>query len=250
MTNSAQFYLHGLPGSEAELDFALPGWKQNCDLKALDRLTLDDEHEFAIETMAAQIANFESVHLIAFSLGAMSALKLAARMPDTVTKLDLIAPAAPLELGDYLNDMAGKPIFEAARDGGRLRILSFVQGVIAKTAPSILIRAIFANAVPADKALLDDDCMRIMLRDGLRHCLFKHQAAYKSELRSYVSPWLRILDNINCPVSIWHGQADNWTPAESSKALCKRLGAKASLTEFENLSHYSTLKAVLPNIVR
>lgn len=250
MVDLVRFYLHGLPGSQAELDFTLPGWKQQQDFLVLDRLALSDDHDSALEAMAAQISSFKSVHLIGFSLGAMSALKLAAKMPETVAKIDLIAPAAPLELGDYLDEMAGKPIFEAARDGARLGILSAAQGVMASVAPGLVIKAMFSNAAPSDKALLDNQGMQIMLRDGLTHCLSHHQAAYKSELRAFVSPWLDTLKEVKCPVRVWHGSSDNWAPIGLSHALVKEIGYNATLTELENLSHYSALKAVLPKIVR
>lgn len=250
MADLVRFYLHGLPGSQAELDFALPGWTQQQDLLLLDRLKLSDDHDAALEAMAEQIARFESVHLIGFSLGAMSALKLAAKLPETVSKIDLIAPAAPLELGDYLDDMAGKPIFEAAKDGTRLGILSAAQGVMARIAPWLVINAMFANAAPSDKVLLEDQGMQAMLRDGLNHCFVEHQAAYKNELRAYVSPWLQILDSVRCPVAVWHGQAVNWTPIGLSEALCEKLGDDTSLTRLEHLSHYSALKAALPSIIR
>ena len=249
MVNLVRFYLYGLPGSQAELDFTLPGWEQQQDLLVLDRLSLSDDHDSALAAMAAQIVNFKSVHLIGFSLGAMSALKLAAEMPETVAKIDLISPAAPLELGDYLNEMAGKPIFEAARDGARLGILSAAQGVMARVAPGLVIKGMFSNAAPSDKVLLEDEGMQIMLRDGLSHCLSRHQAAYKSELRAFVSPWLDTLKHVNCPVTVWHGSSDNWAPIGLSRALVKEIGSNATLTELENLSHYSTLKAVLPKVV-
>jgi pimeloyl-ACP methyl ester carboxylesterase len=119
MADLVRFYLHGLPGSQAELDFALPGWTQQQDLLLLDRLKLSDDHDAALEAMAEQIARFESVHLIGFSLGAMSALKLAAKLPETVSKIDLIAPAAPLELAT---------IWTTWRESPFLKLPKMVQG--------------------------------------------------------------------------------------------------------------------------
>ncbi|MEO1643041.1 MAG: hypothetical protein AAFR74_06855 [Pseudomonadota bacterium] len=186
MTELTQVYLHGLPGSSADLDFALPNWK-GTGLIAPERLALHTAHEHAVEAMASQIADYEAVHLIGFSLGAMSALKLAAALPETVTKLDLIAPAAPLELGDFLDQMAGKPIFEAAMKG-HLGAIASGQAMIARLSPGSVIKAMFATAPKADKELLSNRVTKSMLKAGLKHSLLTYQDAYKDEMRAFVAP--------------------------------------------------------------
>jgi len=248
MTETARFYLHGLPGSNAELDFALPDWRNHKDFQPLNRLHKYDTHSQSIATMAAQIANYEKAHLIGFSLGGMSALKLAASLPETVVKLDLIAPAAPLSLGDFLGDMAGKPIFEAAMKG-RLGLLTSLQAIGVKVAPNLIIKAMFANAGEADRKLLSNPVTKAMLHDGLRHCLIDHTSAYKDELRAFVQPWADILNRIACPVTIWHGTADTWAPFGLSEALRHTLGDKTDLRPLNDLSHYSALRAALPKII-
>ncbi len=242
------FYLHGLPGSEAELDFALPEWRETSDISVLQRLSLRTDHQRAVEAMASTIANYQAAHLIGFSLGAMSALKLAAALPETVTKLDLIAPAAPLELGDFLDQMAGKPIFEAAKTD-RLGMLVSGQAMLAKVAPGQVIKAMFSSASKADKDLLSQPGMKTMLKHGLRYCLNTHQSAYKNELRAFVAPWAETLKRVRCPVTIWHGTDDTWAPLGLSEALKDALGKEASLKTLDGLSHYSALKAALPKIV-
>ena len=239
------FYLHGLPGSEAELDFALPNWRTEAAIKPLPRLVDNAPHDEAIETMAAQLANFEYVHLIGFSLGAMSAMKLAARLPETVVKLDLIAPAAPLELGDFIKDMAGKPIFEAAmKSGGALGRLVAAQRTLARMSIGAVIKAMFNGAADADKVLLSDPEMQTMLRDVLRRSLIEQPEAYKSELRAFVAPWADVLPRVRCKTVIWQGDADTWAPPALATALCEAL-PDARLETLAGLSHYSGLRAAL-----
>lgn len=249
MTNTTSFYLHGLPGSAAELDFALPNWQTKSEIKPLPRLINNATHDSAIETMAAQLANYEYVHLIGFSLGAMSAMKLAARMPETVVKLDLIAPAAPLELGDYLKDMAGKPIFEAAmKRGGALGRLVAAQRMLARVSMGAVIKAMFNGAADADRTLLNHPAMLDMLRDVLRCSLIEQPEAYKSELRAFVAPWADVLPRVRCKTAIWQGDADTWAPPTLAAALCEAL-PNARLEMLEGLSHYSTLRAVMPELI-
>lgn len=246
MTGLVRFYLHGLPGSSAELDFALPAWRETGPVP-LDRLSLRATHNEAVEAMASNLANYEAVHLIGFSLGAMSALKLASVLPETVTRLDLIAPAAPLELGDFLDQMAGKPIFEAALKG-RLGMVASAQATLARLSNGSVIKAMFASAPDADKKLLKDKRMQSMLRAGLKHCLLTHQDAYKNELRAFVTPWTETLTRVTCPVTIWHGTADTWAPPGLSEALAEALGDQAEIKTLEGLGHYSALKEAMPNI--
>ena len=245
MTKTTCFYLHGLPGSTAELDFALPDWQAKTNIQPLDRLNAAATHKSALETMASQIANYESVHLIGFSLGAMSAMKLAARMPETVVKLDLIAPAAPLALGDYLKDMAGKPIFEAAmKRGGALGRLVAAQRTLARVSKGAVIKAMFNGAADADQVLLKDRAMQDMLRDVLQKSLIEQPEAYKSELRAFVAPWADVLPRVRCKTVIWQGDADTWAPPALAAALSEAL-PDARLETLEGLSHYSGLQAAL-----
>lgn len=247
MTETTTFYLHGLPGSEAELDFALPDWHAT-GIKPLNRLAIRDTHELALDAMASQIANYERAHLIGFSLGGMSALKLAARLPETVVKLDLIAPAAPLELGDFLGQMAGKPIFEAAmKSGGALGRIASAQRALARISKGSVIKAMFKGAAKADLDLLSDAEMQAMLRDGLQKSLIEAPEAYKSELRAFVAPWADTLARVQCPVTVWHGTEDTWAPFGLSEALVRKL-RDAKLTPLKDLSHYSGLRAAMDQI--
>lgn len=48
---------------------------------------------------------------------------------------------------------------------------------------------------------------------------------------------------------LWQGGADNWTPPVMAEQLAARL-PQASLTVLPGLSHYSTLAAVLPQLLQ
>jgi pimeloyl-ACP methyl ester carboxylesterase len=78
--------------------------------------------------MAGEPTKPGGVHLVGFSIGALAATKIAAFDPEQVSKLTLISPAAPLQLGTFLEDMAGKPIFEMAiKRPGVLALVTRVQ---------------------------------------------------------------------------------------------------------------------------
>lgn len=57
----------------------------------------------------------DDTHLIGFSLGAMTATRLAVLLGERVVRVDCTSGAAPLDLGNFLSHMAGKPVFTFAK---------------------------------------------------------------------------------------------------------------------------------------
>lgn len=238
-------YFHGLPGSPTELE----------PLASAEQL----RRVFPVDWLATRgatyaesvVAAFDShgidgpIDVAGFSLGAMAALHIAALRAEKVRKLILISPAAPLELGDFLPQMAGRPVFEAARRGAfALRCLSTVQGVAAAIAPDLMLQTMFANSAPAERLLLDAPGFRATLKESMRQCLGRRQQAYGDELRAYVRPWADILAGVSCDVEIWQGDQDTWTPMAMAQALQSHLG-RATLKVCAGLGHYSTLREAL-----
>lgn len=122
-----------------------------------------------------------AVHLVGFSIGAMAAVRIAAAFPARVGKLTLISPAAPLALGDFLPDMAGRPVFKIAmRSPFLLMGLVAAQDLIMRLAPNLLIRQLFGTA---DAELLTKPAFQTILRAGLRNGLCDHPTAYAQAIR-------------------------------------------------------------------
>ncbi len=233
-------YLHGLPGSPDEVPLI---WGPVAPFFAPD--FRDGPLDLQIR---AQFGD-QPVTLIGFSLGAFRALRFAADQPDRVTHLHLIAPAAPLELGDFLGQMAGGPIFRMARDHPNLfRLVTRLQAFAARIAPEFFAAQVFATAQGEDIAL---KAKAGFLRDWgnvARHCLTGGAQAYRDEITAYVAPWADLLGRVQTPTSIWYGGADNWTPAVMAEALIKKLPIPPQVRRIENASHYSTLAAALTQI--
>jgi pimeloyl-ACP methyl ester carboxylesterase len=238
-------YCHGLPGSPDELaafDRAPP-----ANVVALDRLA-----QRGATYEARVLAEFDALDrgdpltVAGFSLGAMAAIHIAARRPSRVRKLVLISPAAPLELGDFLPAMAGRPVFEAAQRGGAsLRLLATAQWIATWLAPSATMDLMFRTSSRSEKALCIMPRFRAAVFGALRRCTGPAFAAYQDELRAFVQRWQTVVDAVQCPVEIWHGDADTWAPLAMAQALRARLGDRASLKVCEGLGHYSTLAAAL-----
>lgn len=256
MTQEAILYLHGLPGSFAsEMEIVFGSDKETPRMFGLDRLGAlgqGDDYDTAILAAFDRAADAQqsegALRLVAFSLGSMPALRIAAFRPDRIASLDLIAPAAPLQLGDFLADMAGKPVFQAAQKGAPwLQLLTFVQSAGLRLAPGLVASQLFANAPDTERRLMTSPERRKAFIAGMRYALHLHSAAYKAELSAYVSDWSHFLPEVRTPVRIWQGSADNWAPPAMARALCDALGGPKDLVQLEGLSHYGALVHSLLN---
>jgi len=239
-TQSPLVYVHGLPGSPDELPLI-------CDTPT--QFFAPNLRDGPLDPQITAQFGTQPVTLIGFSLGAFRALRFAADHPERVAHLHLIAPAAPLELGDFLGQMAGGPIFRMARDHPKLfRLVTRLQAFASRIAPGFLAAQIFASAQGDDIAL---KAKANFLRDWgtiARHCMADGAQAYRDEITAYVAPWVELLGRVQTPTSIWYGGADNWTPPAMAEALIRKLPIAPQLCRIENGSHYSTLAAALTQI--
>ncbi|MBL6427422.1 MULTISPECIES: alpha/beta fold hydrolase [Maritimibacter] len=244
--SEAGVYFHGLPGGPAELDALGPG----SPLTAIDRMGVaGDDYPARLEAVADRLQAGAPYRIVAFSLGAMSALRLAAAHPDLVRELVLIGPAGPLQLGDFLSDMAGRPVFEAAQRGG-FPFKGFVYGQASaiRMMPQSFLESLFRGAPVHDKALLVDPDIMDGLIAAWRSALLSARAAYRDELAAYVEDWSDVPGRVTVPVTIHMGAADSWVPPAMVKALAKSLGTEPEMIEHPGLGHYGTASKVLLDI--
>jgi pimeloyl-ACP methyl ester carboxylesterase len=239
-------YCHGLPGSPDEISaFGTSTPLQH--VVALDRLgSCSGSYEESVLSTFDEAGVDRPVTVVGFSLGAMSAVHIAARRSHLVRKLILISPAAPLELGDFLPTMAGRPVFEAAQAGEwRLHFFTAAQALLVRLAPKLTIKTMFRACVDVELELLSLPHFADVAESGLRACLGSRQAAYRRELLAYIRPWAHVLDDVRCKTEIWSGSLDTWAPPAMSDALKERLSDLASLKVCSGLGHYSTLREAL-----
>lgn len=236
------FYCHGLPGSSAEISAFI--------VDRPDLINVLGPLDFAAFETAISRSKNPKAHLIAFSLGAMTALKIAAHYPDAVERVTLIAPAAPLELGNFLPHMAGEPVFNMAAKGRTaFGLFTAVQRMGVAFAADRVVKTMFAGSPKSDQNLLSNPDFKTTLIEGLKTSLGPTRTAYSNAVLTYVQPWAHDLKNIECPVSIHHGTADNWAPINMSKALAQAIPSDVTLMDYEGLGHYSTLQAAFPRIL-
>lgn len=243
-----RLYFHGLPGSAAEL----AGFGPEIAAKA-GAFDVVARHGAAGEgyfpRLAASIAaRFPAglLHLVGFSLGAAAALRVAPHLGERVERIDLVSPAAPLQLGDFLGQMAGAPVFRAALAGrAPFAALTFAQAQIVRIAPQKMAAALMVKCKGADRELAANARFIAALAQSLRYSLIDSRPAYTAEIRAYVGDWRAELAQVHQPARIWQGNADDWTPPAMAYALADALPYCAEVEMLEGLSHFSTLRHFL-----
>lgn len=248
-------YFHGVPGAIAEAEVLHEHAKRNgfrviCQERFSIDASIDGLNYF--QTLAdevARLAQGNQVDIIGFSIGAFAALQVCRLNPQSVRSLHLVSPAAPLNGGDFLKSMAGKQVFRLARQAPSvLKLLTAVQGLLARHAPAQLFKMLFASAVAGDKPLAEKDEFREFMGRILADCFGQHTTGYLREIQAYVSPWEDSLKGIDVKTHLWHGDQDNWSPIAMSAYLERQLPHCAPVHVLQGLSHYSSLYAAIPEI--
>jgi pimeloyl-ACP methyl ester carboxylesterase len=245
MTTPVRLYFHGLPGGAGEIGLfdgfagsGAAGWH------VVDRTPAGAADHFAdlADRIRAGCPD-APLHLAGFSLGAAAALRTARHLGGQVVQIDLVSAAAPLQMGDWLDGMAGGPLFRLARSApGLFRVAARAQGLLAAVAPGRLFDLLFASAQGADRDLAADAQFRARLQPILADSLTRGRKAYCREIALYVGDWTAELARITQPVRLWHGAADTWSPPAMAELLAQRLPGSTGLTVTDGLSHYSALR--------
>ncbi|OSZ69183.1 hypothetical protein CAP39_10375 [Sphingomonas sp. IBVSS1] len=243
MMPAAIAYCHGQPGGPAE-------WQANAPAGLL-AFVPDRNTPATPAALAASIAAHTAgpITLIGFSLGAPMALAVAAELAERVEQVHLIAPAAPLALGDFLPHMAGGALFRLARDRPALfGLVARAQGLAARFAPGFLFDRLFATASGNDRQLRHDTAFRAAMAAVLRGGLGQGTAGFIAEVRTYASGATPPVGPITAPIHIWQGSADSWTPPAMAQALAASLTGNVTLTLLPGCGHYGALRAALARL--
>ncbi|MGB0797817.1 MAG: alpha/beta fold hydrolase [Planktomarina sp.] len=106
MSRPPILYFHGMPGGETEVSaFGPTAFDRGITaVRRTEILWRTDDFDTYLDQLADWVSQTypdQRVHLVGFSLGAMTVLRLLNRLGDQVMQVDLISPAAPLEMGNF-----------------------------------------------------------------------------------------------------------------------------------------------------
>ncbi|WP_212630196.1 alpha/beta hydrolase [Pseudomonas sp. KB-10] len=250
-------YFHGVPGSPHESSlFDAPAREHGLRILCFNRFAIDrtitgtDYYRHIVQSISEAV---QGAHLdvIGFSLGTHVALEVGALMQDQIRNLHLISAAAPLDAGDYLDEMAGKAVFSLARQSPCLfGWLARCQALLAKRAFPLLFRMLFASARGQDCKRVQDPKFRALLCQVLQQAFASGAAGYIRDIQQYLQPWSADAFSGEADISLWHGTEDNWSPFSMSEGLAGRLPLPVRIERMDGLSHYSCLYAAAPLVCK
>lgn len=248
-------YFHWVSGSPSEASvYDAPAREQGLRILCFDRFAIDHaitgaDYYRQIARAVSEAVQSARVDFIGFSLGTHTALEVAALMPGQVRSLHLVSAAAPLDDGDFLDQMAGKAVFSLAqRSPGLFQWLVKWQALLAKRAPQLLFRILFASAQGQDRELVKSPKFKALICQVLQQCFAQDTTGYTRDIQQYLQPWSASVFTSEANACLWHGTADNWSPFAMSAYLAERLPGNAHVERMEGFSHYSCLYAAAPRI--
>jgi pimeloyl-ACP methyl ester carboxylesterase len=250
-------YFHGVPGGSSELAaFEESARTFGQTILCFNRFEIDaalsgSAYFAALADAVRAVAGERKINLIGFSIGACVAMHVSYLLGAQVGQLHLVSAAAPLQLGHFLPDMAGKAVFQTAKASTRLfKAMALCQSALARWTPGMLRSMLFRSAAGADRMLASNPEFRLSMNELLHTGLHLGRAGYVRDVLAYVQDWSAIPAQITAETILWHGSSDNWSPAEMAICLNSVIPNCRHLNVLEGLSHYSCLHSAAPHICR
>lgn len=247
------FLVHGFPGcsEHGRLVSTSPLW-QSFRLIAVDRPGYGEsaaQKNLTFLKFAHQIKSLfkkqkiDKFSIISVSGGAPYALAVAYVMKDQVLKLTSVGGIAPLTLRNfrYMNRVQKKTWF--AQRFIPTRVLHFgLNRVWAKGLDKLeetLFTEIAAFSEPDQKVFRHPEIQPVLV-ESTQLALKQGPAGVIHDIKTFAKAWGFPLNEITCPVTLWHGGADDVVHLRFAQDMQSYL-PKATLNFIEEEGHYSIL---------
>ena len=172
---------------------------------------------------AAHVLNHlavDSFAVLGYSAGAPAALATAARLPDRVTAVGVLAGIAPPRLADH-RDLGERDLFDlAAHAPHELNAqLSQLAALMRTDTPAAAMSMLAGLLTDDDQAVLTDPQLSGVLLQTLAESARHGLAGYAEDLHTLLGDWSDELDRIRQDVYVMHGSHDRVVPPRHGRAI-------------------------------
>ncbi|MFF2194016.1 alpha/beta fold hydrolase [Streptomyces sp. NPDC058157] len=256
------FLLHGMPGSRlGPAPRGMVLYQRRVRLIAYDRPGYGGSDRHPGRTVAdvaqdvaavADALGVDSFAVAGRSGGAPGALACAALLPERVTRTAALVPIAPRDAEDldWFAGMAASNVREyttAADDPEELtaRLIPRASGIARD--PGRLLDELRRELTASDRMIVSDAGLRSMLLRNYREGVRTSAYGWIDDMLAASSPWGFDPADIRCPVLIWHGELDVFSPVGHARWLGRRIPG-ATTTIDPDAAHFAALRA-LPDVL-
>lgn len=174
------------------------------------------------------------------SAGGPHALACAARLPHRVTKVALLVTVAPPDAAglDWDRGMSSLNVRDYAEvdqdlDGVAVDVAPLARSLDVRAAevrddPETLIAFLMPELTRPDRRVIENRSMRRLLTATYAEAVREGSGGWIDDAVALRSPWRVDFSAVACPVLLWHGVDDQFSPVEHTHWLAGRLRAHRS----------------------
>ena len=174
------------------------------------------------------------------SAGGPHALACAARLPGRVTRVATLVTVAPpdadgldwdegmspLNVRDYAE--LDQDIVTTADDVAPLTKSLDARAAEVREDPETLIKFLMPELIRPDRRVVENRSIRRLLTATYAEAVREGSGGWIDDAVALRSPWCVDFARVRCPVLLWHGEDDQFSPVEHTRWLAARLRAHRS----------------------
>ena len=192
----------------------------------------DPLHDRRILDWATDLEQFidflgvQQVALMGYSVGGSFAMAAARALKDRISHLTLISSMAQFKSMSDLDGMS--PLFRMLLGLGRYTpsiAMTFMRLVVRSTRnnPDRYFERITKTVPKVDRELFDDPQLRQSYVYSMYEAVRQGERDLLMELLLTARDWGFPVEEVNVPVTLWHGELDNYVPSHMARTLASRL---------------------------